>query len=240
MISSSKSNRCSSAAVAVSAICLVSGMSRSAIAAPDLKEAQLRYGAFHAALAESGFSKADKATCMETDFVTDKSWGLTEACDLSKPSPDTSYEDLECTPECVMYFEKSGPVCEVEEDAAKLKVAKAWESALEGEPMPNAEKKALYAWYQYWLAEDEKADVEGLNADKIVTFLKDEMENGKSGDFLAKFNEAAMTRWASDHKAKFVAKCIKTADVSPAPSTSALSHGMLVSGVIGGVAYAFM
>ena len=71
-------------------------------------------------------------------------------------------------------------------------------------------------------------------------FLKDEMENGKSGDFLAKFNEAAMTRWASDHKAKFVAKCIKTADVSPAPSTSALSHGMLVSGVIGGVAYAFM
>ena len=256
MISFSKK---SSTAAMLAAACLVSGSIRFAVADT---EADAKYVALHKALIESsGFPEDAKAACMKTDFVTAKSWSLGEACDASKPSADTTYADLDCTPACVAYFVDNGPECELGEDAGKLGLAKAWAKAEEGEPVPNADKKALYAWFAFTNEVTYENDaVEGLNADKIVQYLKDNKGDGGAVDeFLGKMDKTAIARFESGEKEDFISKCVKDAVTdspatdspatdspatdSPAanlPSTSAVTQGALISGVIGTVAYAFM
>ena len=213
----------------------------------NLPETSTRYQTMHAALVAAGFPDEIKVQCSSiTDFAKPASWSRSNACTKSKGSRSW---DAECTPECIEYFEKSGAECELAEDAAKLQVAKALDAAMEGTPMKGNDKKALFAWYNFFYSlyghEDEHE--EGVKLDTLVDHIKEEIASGDvHGSTLEFFNtqlsDESRAGWESDTKAKYIAKCVKQsaggAAIDSTPGSSALSHGSLVSGVIGSVAYA--
>ena len=96
--------------------------------------------------------------------------------------------------------------------------------------------------------------VEGVDADTIVQYLKDNKGHGGAVDeFLSSYlNESAMADYTSGGDQDYISRCVKDAKAdssagtsagSPAasvPTTSAVVQGALISGVIGTVAYAFM
>ena len=234
---------------AVVAVCVISGSARVVSASP-------LYSALHEALVNSsGFPQDAKAACMKTAFVSPDSWELGRACDASKPNPDTPLADLDCTPACTAYFVDNGPECELGEGAAKLAIIKAWENGT----MSNADKQALFAWFtvvnDFILLNE---PVEGVDADTIVQYLKDNKGDGGAVDeFLSSYlNESAMADYTSGGDQDYISRCVKDAkadssagtsadssagsSAASVPTTSAVAQGALISGVIGTVAYAFM
>ncbi|MGA1016696.1 MAG: hypothetical protein ACO3YY_01730, partial [Phycisphaerales bacterium] len=152
---------------------------------------------------------------------------------------------------CNAYFVQNGPECELGEAAAKLAIIKAWEKGT----MSKADDQALFAWFTVvndFILENEP--VEGVDADTIVQYLKDNKgDGGAVEEFLSSYlNESAMADYTSGGEQDYISRCVKDAKAdssagssagSPAasvPTTSAVAQGALISGVIGTVAYAFM
>lgn len=236
----------SSAIFAAMALLSISGSFADAITRPgeNTPETAVRYEAFHKALVAAAFPEDIEEKCLESGFTDLGSWNRSKACTVSKGS--RSWVGVECTSECVEYFETAGVDCELNEDAAKAQVAKALKSALKGSTMKGKDKQALYAWYRFYYSLYGYSDEENVKVDTLVSHIREELDSASPSESTLNFmktqvDDDSLAGWESGSKDIYIAKCIKAAASAAGdstPSSSALSHGAFVSGVLGIVAYA--